>query len=207
MAALNRGVLELTADVDDDGSEETGVFELVGDIAVTEEVQKDYWFDNTASGLINLTSEIDGFEIEARKGFFLDVGAGAHIFEIQFIGWQGATDSDGNAVKWGDGSGSFPADATQDEPLKQLQCFNKYLQLSTTDSRNPATLYIGEYADGTHGQDGAFDPLKVAIQGPSNSHDSAEEFIEFSGTFTALEVLELTQKIDIVSRTIRGNQQ
>lgn len=204
MAALDRAVLELTADVDDDGTQETGAFHLVGNVSVTQEVQKSFVFDNTASGLIQLVSDIAGFEIEQRKGLYLDIGAGQHIFEIEFRGWEGATDGDGNAVPWGDGSGTYPADATQDEPLKQLQCFNRYLQFSTTDSFNPATLYVGEYADGTYGTNGEFDPLKVAVQGPRNTH-TAEDFSTFDGTFTALEVLQLDQPIDLLERTKRGS--
>lgn len=203
MAALDRGVLELTADVDDDGTQETGAFHLVGNVSITQEVQKDYWFENTASGLVSLVSDISSLELEQRKGLYLDVGAGAHIFEIEFIGWDGATDGDGNPVPWGDGSGTFPADATQDEPLRQLQCFNRYLQLSTTDSFNPATLHLGEYSDGTYGSNGAFDPLKVAIQGPRNSK-AYEQFSSFDGTFTAIEVLQADQAIDLITRGKRG---
>lgn len=203
MAALDRGVLELTADVDDDGTQETGAFHLVGNVSITQEVQKDYLMENTASGLISFVSDIAGFDIEKRKGIYADIGAGAHIFEIEFIGWDGATDGNGDPVPWGDGSNTYPADATQEGPLRQLQCFNRYLQLSTTDSRNPATLHVGEYTDGSYGDDGEFAPLKVAVQGPRNTH-SAEDFSSFDGTFTALEVLQLDQAIDLVERLKRG---
>ena len=207
MAALDRGVLELTADVDDDGSDETGVFELHGNSVLTQEINKDYVFDNTASGLVNLASEISGFELEQRKGFFLDIGGGAHIHEFEVTPRENAVDGDGNAIQWGDGSGSFPADATQDDPLKQIQCFQRYVQLSKTDSFQPATLHVGEYSDGTYGSNGALDPLKVAVQGPRANKDARDDFTSFTLNITCLEVLTLDQSIDIVERTIRGNQQ
>lgn len=200
---LQRGVLELTADVDGDGNQETGEFHLVGDVSISQEVQKDFIFDNTASGLVSLVADLEGFELESRKGLYLDIGAGAHVHEIEFRGWEGATDGNGDAVPWGDGSGTFPADATQDDPLRQLQCFNRYLQLSTTDSFNPATLHVGEYSDGTHGDGGAFDPLNVAVQGPRNTR-TAEDYSTFDGTFTAIEVLTLDQAIDLTEHVKRG---
>jgi hypothetical protein len=198
VAALDRGVLELTADVDGDGTDETGAFHLVGNVTVSEEVEKDFIFDNTASGLVSLVSDLSDVDIEPRKGFYLDIGAGAHVFEIEFRGWEGA-----NAVPWGDGSGTYPADATGEDPLRQMQCFLKYLQLSTTDSFSPATLRIGEYADGTYGANGAFDPLEVAVQGPRNTH-TAEEYSTFDGTFTAIEVLRLNEPIDLTEHAKRG---
>jgi hypothetical protein len=84
-----------------------------------------------------------------------------------------------------------------------MQCFLRYLQLSTTDSFTPATLRIGEYADATYGSDGAFDPLDVAVQGPRNTH-TAEEYSTFNGTFTAIEVLRLNEPVDLVEHVKGG---
>lgn len=203
MAALDRGVLELTADVDGDGGDETGAFHLVGNVSISQEIQKDYLVDNTSPNLVQATNIIPGVDVINRQGAYEDVGAGQHIFEIEFIGWDGATDGNGDPVPWGDGSGTFPADATQDEPFRQLQCFNRYLQLSQPDSFDPATLHIGEYSDGTHGDDGAFAPLNVTVQGPRGTH-TAEDFSTFSGTFTALEVVKLDQPIDLAERIKRA---
>lgn len=200
MAALDKAVLELTADVDDDGTEETGVFKMVGDVNYSQEVQKDYVFENTASGLVTLAANLTGFEAEARKGFYLDVGAGQHVIEFEFRGWEGS-----NSQQWGDGTGTFPGDATGDDVFRQIQCISRYVQLATTDSFNPATLHIGEYTDGSYGDNtnGAFDPLEVAVSGPRQSKGE-DQFKSFDGSITCLEVISLDQPVDLVENSKRG---
>lgn len=205
MPALDRGVLELTADVDDDGTQETGVFVFGGDVSLTQEIQKDFIFENTASGLITLTEDLAGFDVEARKGLYLDIGGGQHVIEIEFLGWEGT-----NSLQWGDDSGTFPADATGEDVFKQIQCFMRYCQLATTDSFNPATLHIGEYTDGTYQNsdgntvNGAFDPLDVAVSGPQNTK-ADDQFKDFTGTVTCLEVQRLDQSVDLVEHSKRGS--
>jgi len=199
MVAVDIPILELQADVDDDGSVETGVFELGGNATVSEQVQKDYTFDNTASGLVSLVSNLTGLERQRRQGFYLDIGAGAHLFEIDAQPWRGD-----NSPQFGDGSGTFPADATGNDPRDQMQCFGRYVQLALTDSFTPATLYWGEYADGTHGTNGAFDPLQVAVSEPRTTQDSTEQFNSFDVSVTCIEVLQLDQPVDLIEHIKRG---
>lgn len=195
MTTLNKAVLEITADPDNDGSEETGTFEMVGNATVGEEVQVDYQLGGAGDTVNSIVQEYLFDKQHRRRGVFLDLGAGSHIFEIDFNGWEGAVDQDGNPLKWGDGSGSLPADATGEDPLTQMQIFNQYLRTGTTDSLNPATLKIGQYHP-----DGALDDkLDVAVQGPKHVH-AAEDYSTFDGTVTCVEVERLDIAIDVLER-------
>jgi hypothetical protein len=198
MAALDKGVLELTADVDGDGSTETGVFHLTGNGEIVHEVTKDYIFDNTASGLVSLISLLNEFELSKRKGFYADIGAGAHIFEFNHIAWDGT-----EAPQWGDGSGTFPADATDEDPFSKMQCLDRYATRATTDSFAPATLHVGEYTDGSYGPTGAFDPLKVALQDPRETINY-EEPGSVDINLTCVEVQPLDEAIDLTQHAKRG---
>lgn len=200
MAALDKGVLELTADVDGDGSTETGVFHLAGDGEISHEIQKDYIFDNTASGIVSLVSLLEEFERAKREGFYLDIGAGAKVVSFDIRGWDGA-----ESPQWGDGSGTFPADASDGDPLQKLQCFDAYVEQATTDSFSPATLHVGEYTDGTYGDDGAFDPLSVAVaRDPGGSWSVDDGPNRFSLNVTCIKVFEMDQPIDITAHSKRG---
>lgn len=211
MATLDRAILEITADADNDGNKEDGRFHLVGNASVTQQVNSDYVFGGGSKAASAVNAALGRIQTipggAPRQQFFFDVGAGSNIFEMQFMGWKGATDSDGNSLQWGNtGNGGTETDATGEGPTVQLQVFQRYLQYATTDSFAPAVLHWGEYTDGTYkdgtaiaacnGNAGRFgNPKQVAMIGPRNTH-AAQDYSTFDGTFTAIEVIDLTNAID-----------
>lgn len=206
--------LEIEADVDGDGSQETGRFVLAGNVTVAEQVQLDYLFSNKGgklNAIIGGSAEkqlnIDKQTANRRRGIWVDVGAGAQIYEIDFTGWQGATvperDSSGTVVgrkplRWGNTGNPdtlTKGDATGADALTQIQVLNRYLIKGTTDSVSPATFEVGEYSP-----DGLYDgPLEVAIQGPKHVRTS-ESDSTFDGTFTAVTVENINDYKDALDR-------
>lgn len=181
--------LEIDADPDEDGNQETGKFEISGNAQVSEQVDIDYQIGGAADTTNAIVQEyIDGKK-HRRRGIYFDLGAGAHIFEIQFQGW------DGSSNQWGDGSGNLPNDATGETPITQMQVFQQYLRTGTTDSLNPARLKFGQY----HGSGALDDVVYVAVQGPRNVH-AAEDYSTFDGTIQCFEVEKLDLAIDALER-------
>lgn len=195
--------LQIEADVDDDGSNEKGIFKLVGDVQVAEQVQIDYVASNKGQkinailrGTDQLTEE-DLPTADRRQGIWIDVGAGSHIYEIQFTGWEGAVDGNDNPVQWGNTGNPdnlTKADATGSDVMNQIQIFNRYLLRGTTDSVNPATFHVGQYRPG-----GLYEPLEVAIQGPKHVRNSQSPQT-FDGTFTVVALESVEDFKDALSR-------
>lgn len=219
MAALQRVVLELDADVDPNSSgKETGMFEMVGNLSLTETTATDYIMASGQGSAINavLSGNVDAVsdllnsdqEIRNRAGFYLDLGGGEHTFEIQFQGWDGATDSAGNALQWGDPDrpvGS-PANATGEGPLTQMHCFNEYLRVGEFDSRYPhARLRVGEYSggtapDGSSYPDGLYDDyLQVTVKNNSVTRD-VEDKAQYTGGLMLAEAKNLSAPVDAIGR-------
>lgn len=211
MTVLDRAILQIDADVDDDGTDETGEFHFLGNAVVNEEVQEDYLIGGTGS---NVNAVIDAVLDAAgvtqfgdgwNKGFFFNLGGGSHIFTIQFDSWEGAVDSNGTALPWGDTEESQGTieNGTGQDPLFQMQVFQNYIRRASADSIAPATLHIGEYTDGTPSAAsgaGVFsNPLDVAIPGTNGIH-AAEDYKSFSGTITCVEIFKLTNPLDAYNR-------
>ena len=201
MTALNKIVLEISADVDEDGSEEDGVFMMQSNASWSEQVEIGYILGGAGSQVNAVFQNLTGGS-ELRKGVFVDIGGGSHIMEIQFTGWTGAVDEDGNNLQWGNTGNDSTltvSDATGAEPLEQIAVLNRYLLKSLHGSFKPATLYAGEYADGTYGDNGIFDPMKVAIQSPRQTHQ-AGDYSTYDGSMTCVETIDLSGSLDGLSQ-------
>lgn len=185
---LERVVLELNADVDpNNAGKDKGVFELMGNLQVTEAGQTRFLvggrgavINSVTRSLLNAASrgQLDAGTVK-RRGYHLDLGAGRHTFDINFLGWEGAqadTDDDGTKeyLQWGntdDPNNVTAGDATgADSATTQMQVLTRYLMIGEFDSRAAdAKLRFGEYSDGTYAadnSDGLYeDYLQVAIKG------------------------------------------
>lgn len=208
MSTLDRAIVEMSADVDGDGNTENGRFHMVGNVTVSEQVEPDYWFGGRGSTINSVINRTLLDKAGGRQQFYLDLGAGSHIHEIEFMGWEGAKDSDGNDVLWGDPNAQkgTVANATSQDALVQMQTFNKYLKNGIVDSFSPAYLHVGEWTDGIYnngdpieacnGEEGLFGkPLKIVLMGP-RMVKASEEFKTFNGSYQAVETLEIDQFID-----------
>lgn len=202
MAALQRAKLTINADVDGDGSDETGVFEMAGDLQVVPSLRTGYLIGGRGSTVNAIISSTVADGENKRKGFFLDLGGGAHVVEIQFKGWDGAkyTDSNGNVqtATWGDTSKAVgsKANATGEGPVAQMDVLMKYLSVAEIDSRDTATLEYGEYSS-----PGRYDPISVVIEGPSFQKTAMEEK-EFTGSLTCIAAQDITEAADATLREI-----
>lgn len=197
-------ILEIEADVDKDGTKETGVFEMLGDVEVTEGIRTGYLIGGKGSQAFGVLSTIGdivhGQGSPKRKGIHLDLGGGQHMFQISFRGWEGAIDPDGNALQWGDGSGSMPADATQSDPTTQVNCFMNYLRIGEIDSLRPARLTFGEYSPtGTITNDETDNHLSVVIEQPTLTRTAGQPNT-YEGTLTVIETVTIDDVLDAALR-------
>jgi hypothetical protein len=131
---------------------------------------------------------------QQRAGFFIDLGGGRHAHRINFIGWEGSTNS------WGDTSESAGtvANATGQGPTAQMQCLFQYLRIGQYDSRaENARLRFGEYTDGSlGGTDGLYDDyLHVVFEGAVSTR-SAENPRHFDGSLVLTEAESVSDPID-----------
>jgi hypothetical protein len=194
---LHEAVLEVDCDVDDDGNEETGEFHMVGNVTVTEQTQMQYSVGDVGQTVNSVFQRIT--DNPTRRGVYIDLGEGNHIFDIQFDGWRGAKDSSNVSVTWGDPSKPSPsiANATGEDPLTQMQVFHQYLRKTVIDSLNPARLRVGEYD--SSGLSGFADELYVVPQAPQMSHQ-AEEYSTVTGNMQLFEVERLDTVLDAKER-------
>lgn len=215
---LHRATLELDADVDPGASgKETGMFEMVGDLEVSESMNTMFFIASgqgstvnaVTSGTIDAISDLlnSDTEITNRAGFHLDLGGGQHQFELNFLGWEGATDKDGNNVQWGDPNRPIGvANATGEAPLTQMQCLMEYLRIGEFDSRYPhARLRFGEYSGGTDPAGNAYpsglydEYIHVAVKNINMTRVAGEE-VSFNGSLSLEETKNWTAAIDAVGR-------
>lgn len=192
--------LTLTGDPDGDGTDETGTFVLAGDLEVTPSIRTGYIAGGQQSQINSIVANlVDDGETQNNQ-FFVDAGAGAHSVQIQFIGWSGARKADGTPLQWGD-SGTpdqlTATDATGSDPISQICVLMQYLLTGTIDSRNPATLEWGEWAE-----DGLYDPLDVVLEGPELTK-AAEDGSSFTGTLTLIAAADIRQAYDAVTNDTR----
>ena len=90
--SLDKAILEIDADVDNDGSLETGVFVMSGNIEIQEEVRPSYAIEAFGAGAITTAQTALQLDEPSRRGLSLDIGAGQHTFEIDFTGWSGSSE-------------------------------------------------------------------------------------------------------------------
>lgn len=194
---LQEAKLHLHADVDDDGSLEHGIFRMVGDLQLNPFIRTGFLIGGRGSTINSITQEQLGKESN-RKGIYLDLGGGVHGYDIDFRGWEGAIDADGNAVQWGntgDDTEVTIGDATGADPLTQMDVLFHYLLVGEYDSRGGATFEAGEFSES-----GLYDPLDVTIEAPQVIR-SAEDGSWFDGSLTVLSLTRIDQPIDSVLST------
>lgn len=143
----------------------TAVFELSLGLRTSGELDKNYLMGSRGQYIQEIWDQSDALgEIDAlaerRAGFWVDGGAGNYSERIEF-----EAGTEGESIQWGDGSGGdgqdnvTPRDASGAgvKPLTRYHIMSLWLARTLTDSRNPARLYFGEWADGTyHSEAGAF---------------------------------------------------
>jgi len=179
--------LTITGDVDGDGADETGVFEMES-ADVEPGIQTGSLFQRSG-GLIQSARAV--VTDSRREEIFIDGGVGATRITVQFTGWEG---SDG---QWGDdaSAGLSETSATGQSPIQQVSVLLKYLIEVNIGSGNPATLEWGEFSDG-----GLYDPFKVAVEEPTLPR-SREEASTFTGNITFISVADLDRLGDSINRT------
>ena len=204
MAPMEGARLTIDADVDGDGTREVGVFRMLSDFEVAPSVDQGFLVGGRGGGIWSLLGDTLNVDVEARKGGYLDLGDGVHTVELRFTGFEGATDTDGNPLQWGDGSTDptdpedvNKADATGADPMSQINCLEQYAASGTTDSRNTALLEYGQRHDG-----GVYDPMPVVLDGPTLDR-AAENGSWFDGTITCISAIDFADAIDALSNDLR----
>lgn len=202
---LNRAVLELDADVDGDGTVETGVFHMVGDLEVQMNVRTSFLVGGAGSTINAVVAGLLGDGNRNRKGYALDLGAGRYQIEINFTGWEGSVDGDGNSLQWGNtGNGGTVGDATGEDPFTQIQCLNEYLRVGVFDSvQSSARLRFGEYNDNTYGGGGGRydDFLTVAVESATQPRTSQDPNA-YNGSISMFEVGSWQDVIDAAEKLV-----
>lgn len=184
---LKKAILEVEADVDGDGSEETGEFHMTDDVEIVPGQRTGFLLDNRGSTVNSVLANTAGAGESNREGIYLDLGGGVRSVEVTFKSWTGSNEQWGDT---GDSSTLTQADATGAQALTQLEVLMQYLATAEIDSRGAATLSYGQ-----HHADGLYDPLDVVVESPTGTR-SSEESSTFTGTLTFLSVQELDETLD-----------
>ena len=186
-------------DVDDDGAAETGIFEFTSNVSVTPQIRTGFLLGGAGSSINSVLSglyeEATGEQLQGdgkRQGFYLDLGAGEHAFEVRVDQYApGDTDQWGATADTGVQDGTS---ATGGDAYRQAFVFDRYVTLSTPDSVTPATLHVGEYA-----ANGAYAPLDVVIESPQLTVDT-ENPGTLTGSMTFLEAASFDDYHDATER-------
>lgn len=193
---LDKAILKVSADVDGDGAEEDGEFHMVGNLEIQPGLRTGFIVDGQGGSVNSVIASLLGDGQSKRQAFYLDLGGGAHVVEIQFRGWEGAT-VDGSNLQWGNDASQSKtqASATGQDPLTQIDVLMRYLTIAEIDSRNPATLEYGEYS-----ADGLYDPLDVVVEGPTMTDAAQDGPSYYDGTMTCISTADLTDMYDAKQR-------
>lgn len=185
MAVKTTGDLSVTGDPDGDGSQETGTFVLEGNLVITPGIRTGYLLSNTAGNLNAFFGSLLSDSQSRQEGLFLNLGAGARSWTVEFLQWEGSTG------QWGDtGSGGSATDATDDGALTQLEVLLEYLATADIDSRSPATWEYGQHHSG-----GYYSSVDVVLEQPQMTK-AAEDGSWFTGSITLLAAADITEIID-----------
>jgi len=164
--------LTMTADVDNDNSDETGVFEIKRNARFELGVQTLDLIGprgQQAAALIDKTGLVD---VDGAGGFSL-AGGEIETISVDFQDFGGSSD------RWGDGSADDAADAEGEGPKRQLSVLHRYLSVGDYDSTNPITVEIFEY-DGT-----TYPTIDAKLAGdPSQSFDVDRQTSVHDGQLT-----------------------
>lgn len=207
---LKHPVLELSTDVDEDGDVETGVFEMKGNVELQHRGDTSHMFGKNLGNVNAITTGLsETVTGEAKIGanrvsYYLDLGAGTHAFEINFLGWEGAPEK----YKWGDPSETqgSPANATGQHVEHQEACLMEYWRIGEYDSfGEDAKLRYGEYSDGTYSEDGLDgiydDYLHVTIQDVRMTR-SAESPFSYEGSILIEQTNSISDGLDIFRQVL-----
>lgn len=109
------------------------VYEATGNISVTES-QQPFWLFDGANRLRTLGESLGLLDSDTAQAY---VGSGSRIrsWTVEFMQWEGSTDS------WGNANNS-------DDIMVKLNELGQQLATADIDSTNPATLEFGEYTGG-----------------------------------------------------------
>lgn len=195
--------LQLSADIDDDGTDEDATFVLAGDLEIRPLIQPDFLVGGRGSTISSLGSEVIG-DGTGRQGYYLDFGGGVAGAEIAFRSWEGASadiDDDGTEedLQWGntgDPSTDTVGDTTGADPITQISTLYQYLIVGTVDSRNTATLSYGEFSSS-----GLYSPQNVVLANLDLSR-VADDGSWFDGELTLYEARTFSGSIDAVKRKL-----
>lgn len=200
---LGRVVAEMDVDFGGSIGETTGVFHFYGDVEVDEQIRTGFLVGKRGSSVNGIIQDHAEAGEPKRKGAHIDAGGGQHALQLNFRGWEGATDSEGTALQWGDdpNPGLSRTSATGADATSQVNVFNEYLRVGTFDSRNPIRVRYGEFSDGTYASEsGVLDSyLECVIESPSLKRD-AEEGNTFTGSLTFVETLTASETIDAIEK-------
>lgn len=174
--------LTLTADVDEDGTDETGTFVLDGNIDISPFIRTGDLIGPTGSSVGAIVDLATGDD-QNRGGFRLDAGGGALGVEVSFVSWEGSSNQWGNT-----GLGSSAGDATGDGVFRQLSVFIRYLDRGTFDSLGAATLEWGEYS-----ASGDYAAMSVAPEEPRLTFNAEEETSTVDGSVTLISTRSISQ--------------
>ncbi len=175
----------------------TGVFEMYS-TTVAPSLRTGYVVGGRGSTVNAVLGQLAGDgEDSKRKGVYLDAGGGALTWNIQFRQWEGASDDQNNALQWGDDPDPgvhTKTSATGADALSKLECLVFWLEQSTIDSDNPATLEYGQ-----HYPDGVYSAKDIVFEEPQ-IRDVAEDGTWISGDFTLVSAADLSQIQDAALR-------
>lgn len=189
MAPREIPVLTVEADIDDDGTLETGEFHFGGNVDVTSGTRTGYIAGGVGGQLNAFFGSALGDGPSRQEGIHLGAGGGTRQWQLSFRGWKGSN------LRWGDtGNGGSIGDATGEHPLTQISVFQEYLARGDVDGRNPATFEYGEYHP-----DGRFDPVDVVVEEPGLTK-SFEDGSSFDGDMTLLATANLNEVLDALER-------
>lgn len=197
----NYARLEWTADYS--SGEKTVAFELgigaQGAAEISESVRTGYLIGGGGQVLSVIANLIDP-GAEKNQQFFVDLGAGQHIWELSFQAPLDTKKEDGSFYQWGssasatDGPNEHTATGVTD-PLVQQNIFMHALNVATFTSGSAITLSVGEYSDS-----GILSPEEVVPENPSTSlfNDRPERF---DGSITLISSASLDDVYDAQQRT------
>lgn len=163
------------------------VFRATKDVQITHETQPLFLLDGQRNLVALFNEFIDqggqpGRADSNYSAVYAGFGAGVHTIRVQFIQFEGATDT------WGDSSAS-------DSARSKLQELNHTITNERADSEAPAIFEAGEYSDS-----GKFSPIPVAIGETNLTFSAAEQSSHFDGTVTLYDAVDSGQAVDALTR-------
>lgn len=169
---IEGATLTLDADVDGDGSTESGEFDLSNGIRLSPGLRTSDLIGPTGAQVSNIIDYVPGTE-GGQGGYRLQLEGGAPVYTVNFLGYEGNNDP------WGNGTSNAQADASGEGVFRQLSVFQRYLEEGVFDSFSPAILEWGEFES-----NGEYSERQVTPEDPQLSFDAEEQVSNFDGELT-----------------------